>query len=177
VHVFSHWAYILLGENNTGKTSFQRNLVSHLCGKRYERLPRNIVMDIKHPRAPKAFATIFTCNRSFQEKRSEYKSIGNYFKRYFRDADVCVLSSHTHGESAEEIAEMIQTLKRRCYNVAGVFWSNCFNGKAREITLLPWTEILWIENPAVSGSTQISEQLDKIARHFSELLIARANVQ
>jgi hypothetical protein len=137
VDVFSHWAYILIGENNTGKTSFQKNLVSHLCDKRYERLPRNTVMDITHPRAPKAFATIFTCNRSFQEKRSEYKSIANYFKRFFRDADVCVLSSHTHGESAQEIAEVIQALKRRCYDVAGVFWSNSFDGKAREITLLP----------------------------------------
>jgi hypothetical protein len=175
--VFSHWAYILIGENNTGKTSFQRNLVSHLCGKRYMRLPRNIVKEINHPRAPKALATIFTCNRSFQEKRSEYRSIEYYFKHFFQDADVCVLSSHTHGKSAEEIAEMIQMLKRRCYNVAGVFWSNSFDGKAREITLLPWSEILWIENPAVSGSTQIDEQLDKIARHFSELLIARANVQ
>jgi hypothetical protein len=177
VHVFSHWAYILVGENNTGKTSFQRYLVSHLCGKRYDRLPRNIVKHIQHPGALKAFATIFSCNRSFQEKRSEYRSIAYYFKHFFKDADVCVLSSHTHGKSAEEIAEMIQMLKRRCYNVAGVFWSNSFDDEAREITLLPWNEILWIENLTIRGSSEISAQLDTIAKHFSELLIARANVQ
>lgn len=175
--VFSHWTYILIGEDKTGKTSFQRNLVSHLCGKRYAHLRRNIVTDIAHPRAPRGFATIFTCNRSFQEKRSEYKSIRYYFKHFFKDADVCVLSSHTRGKSAEEIAEMIRMLKRRCYNVGGVFWSNAFNDEAKDITLLPWNEILWLENPTLSSSTEISAQLDNIAKDFSELLIARANVQ
>ena len=173
--MFSHWAYILLGNNNTGKTSFQRNLVSHLCGKSYARLPRNIVKEITHPRAPKGLRTIFTCNRSFQEKRSEYKSIDYYFKHFFRDADVCMLSSHTTDDASQQIAEMIQMLKRRCYNVAGVFWSNAFDNEAQEITLLPWNEVLWIENPTLNGADQITAQLDQIAKRFADLLIARAN--
>ena len=175
--MFSHWAYILIGNNNTGKTSFQRNLVSHLTGQYYARLPRNIVKDIKHPRVPRGLKTIFTCNRSFQEKRSEYKSVDYYFKHFFKDADACILSSHTGNDATREIAEMIQMLRRRCYNVAGVFWSNAFTDAAQEIALLPWNELLWIENPLVSGADQITSQLDRIAKHFSELLIARANVQ
>lgn len=172
--MFSRWAYVLLGNNNTGKTSFQRDLVSHLCDKRYERLPRNIVKEIRNPRAPKQFTTIFTCNRSFQEKRREYVSISNYFRQFFKDADVCVLSSHTDDASHGEIAEMIQHLKHRCYNVAGVFWSNAFEGEVREITLLPWNEILWIENPALAGAKRIDAQLDQIAQRFAEFLIVRA---
>ena len=81
--MFSSWAYILIGNNDTGKTSFQRNLVSHLCGKAYTRLPTNTVKYITHPRAPQGFTKIFTCNRSFQEKLSEYKSIHFYFKHFF----------------------------------------------------------------------------------------------
>jgi len=175
--MFSHWAYILVGNNDTGKTSFQRNLVSHLCGQHYTRLPRNIVSDITHQRAPKSLATIFTCNRSFQEKLSEYKSIDYYFKHFFRDADVCVLSSHTHGDSTQEVAQMIQSLKHRCYNVGGVFWSNAFDDEAQEIALLAWNEVFWVDNPILPDAAQISAQLDRIAKHFSELLIARANVQ
>jgi hypothetical protein len=33
--MFSYWAYILIGNNETGKTSFQRYLVSDLCNKQY----------------------------------------------------------------------------------------------------------------------------------------------
>jgi hypothetical protein len=175
--MFSRWAYILIGNNDTGKTGFQRELISHLCGQRYARLPRNIVSNITHPRAPKAFATIFTSNRSFQEKLSEYKSVDYYFRHFFRDAEICILSSHAHGDSAKQIAEMIRNLKRRCYNVAGVFWSNAFDDGAQEITLLPWTEVLWVENPTLTDPTQIAAQIDQIAKHFSEFLIARANVQ
>jgi len=174
--MFSYWSYILIGNNDTGKTSFQRNLLWHLCGQRFGRLPTNIVTSISHPRATKSLGTIFTCNRSFQEKRLKYKSIRYYFKRFFKDADICVLSSHTH-RSESEIAEMIQELKQRCYNVAGVFWSNAFDDDARQIAMLPWTELLWVENPIVRDRERMAEQLDEIAKHFSELLIARAVIQ
>src|ERR1039458_4265016 len=103
--MFSYWAYVLIGNDKTGKTSFQRNLVSHLCGKRYTRLP-----------------------------------------------------------------------KRRYYNVAGIFLSNAVDKEAREIALLPWSEVLWIENPELSGEGRIAAQLDGIAKDFSEFLIARASV-
>ena len=175
--MFSYWAYILIGNNNTGKTTFQRNLVSNLCGQAYTRLPRNVLLNITHPQAPRSLATIFTSNRSFQEKRSEYKSVAYYFKHFFKEADICILSSHANGASADQIAEMVVKLKHRCYNVAGVFWSNAFDADAKEITNLPWNEILWIENPILNGAEQIAGQLDQIAKHFSELLIARARTQ
>lgn len=72
---------------------------------------------------------------------------------------------------------MIQHLKRRCYNVAGVFWSNAMDRHTEKITQLPWNELLWIENPPLNNAGQIAAQLDRIARHFSEFLIARAYVQ
>jgi hypothetical protein len=175
--MFSHWAYILIGNNNTGKTSFQRNLVAYLCNLEYQRLPRNVVYDIVHPRAPKGLSTIFTCNRSYQEKASEYESVGNYFRKFFQDADVCILSSHTHDDSVQHVEEMIRHLKRRCYNVAGVFWSNDFGNEAQDIALLPWNEVLWIDNPILNNDDEIDEQLDRVARHFSELIIARAYAQ
>jgi hypothetical protein len=41
--MISNWAYILIGDNDTGKTTFQKHLLEILCGQSYDRLPRNIV--------------------------------------------------------------------------------------------------------------------------------------
>lgn len=175
--MFSTWAYILIGNNNTGKTSFQRNLVAELCNEHYKRLPRNVVKQISHPRAPRKFATIFTCNRSYQENIKEYISVENYFEHFFKDADICILSSHTHGDSYDHIEEMIRQLKFRCYNVAGIFWSNGFDKEAQKISLLPWQERLWIDNPLLEDQRKVPAQLVRVARDFAELLLERSHAQ
>ncbi len=175
--MYSHWAYILIGNNNTGKTSFQRHIVEALCGVRYTRLPRNVVNIVTHPRAPKGFNTIFTCNRSFQEKLGEYKTVPNYFNHFFQDADICFLSSHTNGNSIQEVSAMLSELKRRCYNVGGIFWSNGFDTNAEQIAQLSWTEVFWIDNPVLTDAHDIKAQLERTTKHFAEMLVARANVQ
>jgi len=170
----SHWAYILIGNNNTGKTSFQKHLLAELCGKQYDRLPSNAANPVTHPRAPRNFATLFTSNRSYQEKLAEYRSVDNYFANFFQDADVCILSSHTSGDSRKHVDEMIRHLWRRCYNVAGVFWSNAFDNNAEEIALLPWQERLWIHNPPLEDKDNIPDRLSDLAHDFAELLLERS---
>lgn len=172
--MFSNWAYILVGDNNTGKTTFQRFLVEALCQETYARLPRNVVKPIVHPRAPKKLETLFTANRSYQEKRDEYVSIENYFKNFFKDADICILSSHSHGSSSQEIQEMMEELAQRAYNVAGVFWSNDFGIESKNISKLPWQERLWIKNPILRDEDSIEKQIRHQAYEFAEILISRA---
>lgn len=175
--MFSSWAYILIGNNNTGKTSFQRNLVEELCGVHYKKLPRNIVKTISHPRTPRKLKTIFTSNRSYQELKREYKTVGDYFAKHFKGADICILSSHSDPASLSDVEEMIHHLKLRCYNVAGVFWSNGYDSGAETISLLPWQERLWIDNPPLAKKERVAAQLTSVAREFSELLIARSHWQ
>lgn len=174
--MFSHWAYVLIGRDGTGKTMFQRRLLYHLCERRYGRLPINVRSVVTHPRAPKGFRTIFTANRSYQEKKWLYKSVENYFRheRFFKDADVCILSSHPVQEDA---VAMIGQLRRRCYNVAAVFWSNAYSDSCREIALLQWDEVLWIENPHLASPEAVEEQLDHLANQFAQFLVARAHTQ
>jgi hypothetical protein len=172
--MFSHWTYLLIGRNQTGKTSFQRRLAYHLCGVQYERLPSNVLNNVTNSRSPQGLRTIFTSNRSYQEKSSEYKSVANYFRKFFKDADVCILSSHNRRRDA---SQMIRQLRQRCYNVAGVFWSNGFDDEAQSIALLPWDEKLWIDNPVLRGEEAIERQLDRIAKEFSEFIIARSQAQ
>jgi hypothetical protein len=174
--MISHWAYILVGENDTGKTSFQRYLIEALCSVIYKRLTTNIVSQVVHPRAPRNFATLFTANRSYQEKVAEYLSVERYFKHYFQDAHVCILSSHAHGSCADDIKAMIEELHCRAYNVGGVFWSNSFENSSKEICKLSWQERLWISNPTKKGPEKIQAQIKERADAFADLLIERAKL-
>lgn len=174
--MFSNWSYILIGDNNTGKTSFQRFLVEALCQETYARLPRNIVKNINHPRAPKSLNTLFTANRSFQEKRDEYINPKNYIKNFFKDADICILSSHSHGSSLQDVQIMIEELRSRIYNVAGVFWSNDYGPESRAISALHWQERLWVDNPILQNEEAIQSQIKKQAYEFAEILISRSHI-
>ncbi|MDP3700744.1 MAG: hypothetical protein Q8R72_07545 [Hylemonella sp.] len=176
--MFSNWAYILVGDNNTGKTSFQRYLIQALCGKEYGRLPRNVVNDITHPRAPKKLETLFTVNRSYQETASEYRSVPNYFAKFFEDADICILSSHSHGTAIDEIRQMHEHLISNAYNVAGVFWSNDFGVESQRISKeIPWQERLWVDNPRLKNAERVPSQLRRLAYEFAEILVERARFQ
>lgn len=174
--MLSYWAYILIGDNDTGKTGFQKYLVSELCNQRYQRLPRNLVSEITHPRIPRGFETLSTMNRSYQEV-SQYGAVSNYFRKYFEEADICILSSHTHPPAIKQLREMIRELRLRAYNVAGVFFSNGYTKNAAKISLLNWDERLWLENPEAETEKEIQLQVERLAKEFSQLLVARAAYQ
>ena len=105
--MLTKWIYILIGNNNTGKTTFQKRLVYHLTGHTYVRLDRNVDFKVVHKYAPKKLNRIFLMSRSFQETRNEYETIKKYFNEYFKTEDICILSSHAHIANIPEIKEMI----------------------------------------------------------------------
>ena len=174
--MLSHWAYILIGNNETGKTRFQKCVVSELCDHQYQRLPRNVVTEIIHPRMPRGIATLSTMNRSYQEV-ANYRDVANFFQKYFEEASICILSSHTHGPAIDHLRDMIRELRRRAYNVAAVFFSNGYNEDAVEISLLDWDERLWLDNPPVDSHAGVETQIERLAREFAQLLISRASQQ
>ena len=175
--MLSHWAYILIGQNNTGKTTFQRNIVRDLCGKSYKKLPRNLHAQIVHDRAQRRLDTLFAMNRSFQEMHDQFKTVSAFFARGFKDADVCFLSSHADTASIADVQQMIEHLHQRCYNVGAIFFSNGFDNKAPQISCLPWQERFWIENPFQSDESKISAQLESAAKDFGNLVLVRAPAQ
>ncbi len=175
--MISHWAYILIGDNDTGKTSFQKHLLEMLCDFKYVKLPINTHKPVSHPRAPRHFNYLSTMNRSYQEKKQLYGSVQGFFRNHFKDADVCILSSHAHGNSIDDIREMIDELNARAYNVGGVFWSNSFNKYSKEISKLPWQERLWLRNPVRKRSDAISKQIHECAYMFSDMLIEKSRAR
>jgi hypothetical protein len=121
VNMFSYWAYVLVGENDTGKTTFQRHLVHYINGRLYENLPSNRAKTIRSNRFPRAFGKLFIAGRSYEELGRKYKTLEDYFERAFKQVEICFLSTHSERDIA---GEMIRHLRRRGYNVGGVFWSN-----------------------------------------------------
>ena len=174
--MFAYWAYVLIGNNDTGKTSFQRNLVFELSGVLKGRLATNLRSIITHPRMPRGVETLSTMNRSYQEKIADYGSVSDFFANHFQDASICILSSHTHAPAERHLQEMITELRLRHYNVAGVFFSNGNMDEASKISLLDWDDRLWVENPRTETSEQFDVQIRQVANEFSQLLIARASV-
>ncbi|MFM9403724.1 hypothetical protein ACKLNQ_17615 [Myroides odoratimimus] len=163
-------AYILIGDDKTGKTSFQKYLIYHLCGiDKFSKLNTNLVHDIIHPESPRKLKTLFTINRSIQEKMGEYKSVEDYFNSYFKDADICILSSHSHGNCINDIEKMIDILKSKYYNVEAVFFTNHNNSKTSEISRLNWDSRNIIQNP--EDKVNWEKQIEYGAKIFGDLII------
>ena len=177
--MLSRWIYVLIGNNNTGKTTFQKRVLYHLTGFVYQRLDINRVFDITHKNAPKKLKTIFLINRSLQEQSGKDLPRDNvvegYFENRFRDASVCILSSHAIRTNIAEIEEVIKKGKERKYNIGGVFFSNASTNETAEIALLNWDEKFYLENPVVQDDWET--QVNDLAKEFSEMLIRRAAFQ
>lgn len=168
-------AYILIGDDQTGKTSFQKYLIYHFCGiDKFTKLNTNLIHNIIHPESPRKLKTLFTINRSIQEKMSEYKSVENYFKNYFKDADICILSSHSHGNCINDVEKMIEILKSKYYNVEAVFFTNHNNLQTSEISKLNWNSRNMIQNPTSVDNWE--QQIEYGAKIFGDLIIRYAKL-
>lgn len=175
--MLSRWIYVLVGNNDTGKTSFQKRLIYHLTGYTYARLDRNVTFEITHEYAPKKLNNIFFMSRSFQETKGEYETIRKYFESYFKEEDICILSSHSDNSCFQELLDVLKEGRKRKYNVGGVFWSNANTDQTSEISCFDWDERFHLENPKVENEAKWKEQIDGLAWEFAEMLIRRAMVQ
>ena len=165
------WAYILIGNDRTGKTTFQKIVLRILTGKEVEKLNCNNSFDLDISYGLNWYKTIFLMNRSFQEKQNDYGSVEEYFDKSFKDSDICILSSHL-----DEIAigKMLQELRKRFYNIGGVFFSNSVNRdseKNKTIASLDWQERLFIENDEAGEEWEY--QLERNAHDFVNHIISK----
>lgn len=175
--MFSFWAYILLGNDKTGKTTFQRLLTNELCLRNSQNLKPNFCGEIQHPRMPSGLETISVMNNSYQEKKHIYNCVDDFFKSHFKEADICILSSHVDGNCIAEIEEMMANLRSRAFNVAAVFFDNAWDSDCAKIANLNWDEKLWVQNTPLRSPDAIDAQLSRLAREFASLLIARSALQ
>ena len=175
--MLSRWIYVLIGNNDTGKTTFQKRLICHLTGLDYKRLDRNISFEVTHKYAPKKLNKLFLMSRSFQESKGEYQTVSRYFEEYFKADDICILSSHAQVSSMSEIEEMIYEGRKRKYNIGGVFFSNADSEETEKIAQFSWDERLYLKNPWIEKDSEWKKQIDCLAWEFSEMLIRRAILQ
>jgi hypothetical protein len=182
--------FVLLGNNDTGKTTLQKLLISKICtGWVYDTLRCNKFFDIVHPEIKRKYKTIFFSNRSPQEKEElyeDYKDIDTYFQKCFKDSDIAFISSHIDSNSKEDILSIMKNARQRFYNVIGVFFSNSIeNDKLdnEEIAQYAWDEKLIIENPLIKEEEDaekwkenIKNQIEKIAENFVVFIANRTSI-
>ncbi|QSO52335.1 hypothetical protein JZ785_27035 [Alicyclobacillus curvatus] len=176
--LMSRWVYILLGDDNTGKTTFQKQVLKHLCNEnRDTKLYTNLRFPVQHVNAPSHFESASFGSRSYQEKSMEYGSILNYFAEYFKPADVCLIASHL---VVQDVQEMIDECHKRQFNVGAIFWSNSIESSPTEnesIALLAWDERFRVDNPIQEDVEVQKQQIDYWARRFTEMVVSRAAIQ
>ena len=166
-----------MGDDRTGKTTFQKELIRYLCNKDYtKKVNSNSVHIINHPTAINCFDTIYIAGRSYQEL---YSDIQIYLDDivFSNSADVYVLSSHLN---KADIDYMIKESHKRFFNVGGVFWENSVNsnpGANKDIALLNWDERFFVENKQSDCEKHIFVQIQKLANNFARLMIVRARWQ
>jgi energy-coupling factor transporter ATP-binding protein EcfA2 len=171
----SKWLIILVGPNDTGKTTLQKKLIKLLSDDNRDiRLDCNCLFQITHSSLVRKLRTFSIGNRSIHEKLDEYESVEGYFSSHFCEADLCFISSHL---VVGDINQMISQGHRRFYNVCGVFFSNSIARDAEgnaNISDLPWDERLLAENEPTSDHTRWDEQLHRVAESIVRMLIERS---
>lgn len=180
--MFSYWIYVLVGQNRTGKTSFQRYLVNDLCDNERVNVMGHWNVQLH---APRRLLSLFVANRSYQEvAKGKYGSVENYLDAAVfvnsQRPHVIILSSHSDAKSVSDIEEMARQGKLRSYNIAGVFFSNSKGPALNKIKLeCEWSERLWIDNPLIAQKKEdiISDQLRRLATDFGDLLAHRSIFQ
>ena len=173
------WLCVLLGNDRTGKTTFQKNVVKLLSGENKDyRLDCNLRFTIVHPHIIRKMRTFSIGNRSYQEKG--YQSVSDYFLNHFQDTDLAFVSSHVtdpNGATYDaEIREIINEGHYKFYNVCGLFFTNSIakNKQAnRDISELHWDERWVIDNPLVAEPKQQEAQLRLAAEELVQMLIQR----
>lgn len=168
--------FIILGDDKTGKTTLQKNLIDQLCGFGYDRLPVNRRFDITHPEIKRKYQNISFGNRSYQEKIGDYISVDNYFQNHFQQADIAFVSSHL---VLSDVQQMISNGRNLFYNVNGIFWTNSIESNKAlnsQISLLEWNERFVITNPFSDNEQVIQRQLEQIANNIVSLLINRTSI-
>ncbi len=72
--MLSRWLYLLIGDDRTGKTTFQKELIRLLCDKDYtQKVKSDTIYVINHPTVIRGLSTIYIAGRSFQELHSDIK--------------------------------------------------------------------------------------------------------
>jgi len=81
----SRWMFVLIGNDETGKTTIQKALIELLNGRVYDALPSNQAYDVTHSYSLRKCRRFFVHGRSYQELLAKgenaYASVEQYFER------------------------------------------------------------------------------------------------
>jgi len=170
--MLKYWAYVLVSDDRTGKTTLQKEILLRLCGiDNFRRLDSNQEYRISNVLMPSSVKTLYLIGRSYDEQGV---TASNHYSLSFHTSDIVFLSFHAKITNVPEIAKLFQLLRADFYNVSGVFFQNCQTTAAREIARLNWDEVIWLNNPLLKNTDDAPSQLRDIGTRFSRFLVDRA---
>jgi predicted ATP-dependent endonuclease of OLD family len=178
--VRSRWLFILIGNNETGKTTVQK-VLELLNGRVYEKLPSNRAHDVTHPYSLRKCRRFFVAGRSYQElkDKGEYTSVKEYFEVKLdpagADVDLGFMSSHLDHDA---VREMLLEAHKRFWNVCGIFFTNSISinrPENAEISALCWDERWFAENCRTDDPEAQNRQLRHVAEAMVQMFIERAH--
>lgn|GEM_PF-972220 len=172
----SRQLFILIGNDMTGKTTIQKNLIDKLCSHTYDRLPTNLRFDIIHPEIKRKYQNASFGNRSYQEKINEYGTVDEYFQNHFNPADISFISSHL---DIGHLTDMIRNGRQRFYNVNAIFFSNSIAASGQinsDISLLDWDERLYVQNDWTDDEWRRDRQLNSITESIVFFVVNRTSI-
>lgn len=165
------WVFVLLGNNNTGKTTFQKKILYKLFGWKYDKLPSKKVHVL--PAGYNMHETIFIMGRSLQEWLGKV-TVPGMFKNDIEEADIVVLSSHVDDSYGcmEDIRQMIEYGHLYGYNVCAIMFENSDRSTARyqSAMAMPWDKRIYFVNPRTSSESRMEAQLEQLATEFIEYI-------
>lgn len=172
------WAYILLGEDVPAKVSFQKEVTQFLSDISYQELNPNQIFDVAPHLCTDNTRKVFIMNEHLQKDGNAFVSVSGFFDNNFKEADACILSSKLLPLN-NDVEAMVRELKRRFYNVCGVFFEpSSVNDPMESSGAVAasdyWDERYYIGNHhPVDGKESWQNQLEKHAQEFSRHILGK----
>ncbi len=112
--------YILLGDDKSGKTTFQKYLIEELLGIKYDRMQSDLLINIGHTKCK--YHSIYFIGRSIQERDKVHQNIKKHVNQVMQYQDACFFfSSHL---VYDDIIKLFNSIKVWTDNITFIYLTN-----------------------------------------------------
>ena len=113
--------YILLGDDKSGKTTFQKYLIEELLGIKYSRMQSDLVLDVRHTKCK--YPYIYFIGRSIQERNKVHENIEKHVNQVMQCEDTCFFLS-SHIVVYDDIRKLVSAIKAWTDNITFIYLIN-----------------------------------------------------
>ena len=163
--------YILLGDDKSGKTTFQKYLIEELLGIKYTRMQSDLLIDVS---SKYKYPYIYFIGRSIQERPKIYKKLEQHINKIMECTDTCFfLSSHLVYDDIIN-REIVLFLKSCTDNKLPVYNSSLLSKPPKEKERIEFKLCNFVSTGQIykiKDTTGVSYDVKSIAEYRCQLII------